>query len=305
MSLASTERNCAGGVTPWGTWLTCEESNAKANGEFLADHGYVFEVKPTESPKLQPAKPYEHMGRFRREAVAVDPVTGIVYQTEDKGDGLFYRFIPKVPGQLDRGGRLQALMLAGQKGADTRNWKQMGSRFPAGEPIDVTWIDLEDVHAPEDDLRHRGFAAGAALFARGEGLWFGDGVFFFACTNGGPTLLGQIFKYTPAAPDGSDGSSSTGTLELFIESTDDNVIRSADNLTIAPWGDLIVCEDRRTESHLRGITFDGKIYTIARNALNGTELAGACFAPDRSTMFVNLQKPGLTVAIDGPWEWVT
>ena len=246
------------------------------------------------------------MGRFRREAVAVDPVTGIVYQTEDKGDSLFYRFIPRVPGQLERGGRLQALMLADQKGADTRNWKaSQGSMFPEGRAIDVTWIDLDDVRSPEDDLRHRGFAAGAALFARGEGLWFSDGVFFFACTNGGPTLLGQIFKYTPAAPDGSDGSSSTGALELFIESTDDNVIRSADNLTIAPWGDLIVCEDRRTESHLRGITFDGKIYTIARNALNGTELAGACFAPDRSTMFLNLQKPGLTVAIDGPWEWVT
>ena len=236
----------------------------------------------------------------------MDPVTGIVYQTEDKGDSLFYRFIPKVPGRLERGGRLQALMLADQKGADTRNWEAShGSTFPGGRAIDVTWIDLDDVRSPEDDLRHRGFAAGAALFARGEGLWFGDGVFFFACTNGGPALFGQIFKYTPAAPDGSDGSSSTGTLELFIESTDDNMIRRADNLTIAPWGDLIVCEDGRTESHLRGITFDGKIYTIARNALNGTELAGACFAPDRSTMFVNLQKPGLTVAIDGPWEWVT
>lgn len=306
LSLAGTERNCAGGVTPWGTWLTCEESDAKANDEFLADHGYVFEVTPTESPELQPAKAYEDMGRFRREAVAVDPVTGIVYQTEDRGDSLFYRFIPKVPGQLERGGQLQALTLADQKGADTRNWVALhGSTFPEGRAIDVTWIDLDDVRSPEDDLRHRGLAAGAALFARGEGLWFGDGVFFFACTSGGPILLGQIFKYTPAAPDGSDGSSSTGTLELFIESTDDNVIRSADNLTIAPWGDLIVCEDRLTESHLRGITFDGKIYTIARNALNGTEFAGACFAPDRSTMFVNLQKPGLTVAIDGPWEWVT
>ena len=79
------------------------------------------------------------------------------------------------------------------------------------------------------------------------------------------------------------------------------MIQGVDNLTIAPWGDLIACEDRRTESHLRGITSDGKIYTFAKNALNGTEFAGACFAPDRSTLFVNIQKPGLTLAIDGPW----
>ena len=83
------------------------------------------------------------------------------------------------------------------------------------------------------------------------------------------------------------------------------MIQSVDNLTIAPWGDLIACEDRRTESHLRGITPDGKTYTFAKNALNGTEFAGACFAPDRSTLFVNIQNPGLTLAIDGPWEWVT
>ena len=127
-------------------------------------------------------------------------------------------------------------------------------------------------------------------------------VFYFACTNGGPAELGQIFKYIPAAPDASDGSSSPGALELFIESRDSNVLQGADNLTIAPWGELIVCEDRRAESHLRGITSDGKIYTFARNALNGTEFAGACFAPDRSTLFVNIQKPGLTLAIDGPWQ---
>jgi len=299
MSLAGTERNCAGGVTPWGTWITCEESSEKANGEFLDDHGYAFEVKPSLTPELQTAVPYREMGRFRREAVAVDPRTGIVFQTEDMGDGLFYRFTPNVPSELRRGGRLQALAIAGRAGADTRHWGESERVIELGQKLAVEWVDMDDEEAPNNDLRHRGLADGAALFARGEGIWFGDGVCYFACTSGGAKKLGQIFKYVPA---GDAGDASGGTLELFIESTDGNIMQSADNLTIAPWGDLLVCEDRGENSHIRGVTANGRIYDIARNAVNGTEFAGACFAPQMTTLFVNLQKPGITLAIDGPWS---
>jgi len=300
LSLAGTERNCAGGITPWNTWVTCEESNAAPDGEYVQDHGYAFEVKATAKPELQKAIALKDMGRFRREAVAVDPVSGIVYMTEDMGDGLFYRFLPEVPGELAKGGKVQALALVGRDGGDTRNWRESeGPKIKEGEALEVRWIDMDDIRSPKDDLRKRGHAKGAAVFARSEGIWYGEGTFYFACTNGGPLTFGQIFKFTPAVDESK--SSKGGLLELFIESTDANVVRSADNLTIAPWGDLIICEDRSSDSHLRGVTPEGEIYTFGFNARSGTEFAGACFAPGLNTMFVNIQNPGLTLAIDGPW----
>jgi uncharacterized protein len=81
LSLAGTHRNCAGGLTPWNTWITCEESVAPKGGPIEKDHGYNFEVPATATPKLHPAIPLKEMGRFNHEAVAVDPKSGIVYQT--------------------------------------------------------------------------------------------------------------------------------------------------------------------------------------------------------------------------------
>lgn len=94
-----------------------------------------------------------------------------------------------------------------------------------------------------------------------------------------------------------------GTIELFVESPGKAVLDYPDNLTMAPWGDLICCEDGHDAvNHLVGITPQGEIYTFARNALNDQELAGICFSPDGQTMFVNLYHPGMTSAIWGPWD---
>jgi uncharacterized protein len=292
LSLVGTERNCAGGPTPWNSWLSCEESVERAGDSRARDHGWVFEVPASARAPVDP-QPLRAMGRFMHEAAAVDPRSGMVYLSEDQPDGLLYRYIPNVRGKLARGGRLQALSLRDFDAADTRNWQRDAVTLRAGDTLAAHWIDLDGVDAADDDLRRRGHARGAALFARGEGLWFGNGALYFACTSGGPARLGQIFRYVPAADDGQ--------LSLFVESGDRRILANADNLTVAPWGDLIVCEDTSNHCGLVGVTPDGALYRFASNPYNTAELAGACFAPDGRTLFVNIQQAGLTLAIKGPF----
>ena len=240
------------------------------------------------------------MGRFRHEAVATDPRTGIVYLTEDRSDGAFYRWLPVHPDRLLEGGRLQALALDGCASADTRDWD---SHMPLtrGVPSPVHWIDLESVDGDDDALRYQAFKKGAARFARAEGCWMGDKEIWFACTTGGRTKHGQLLRYRPSPFEATGGEvAHPGTVELFLQPDDPNVIENADNITVAPWGDLIVCEDGDAPEHLLGVTPQGSVYRIARNSGSKTEFAGACFSPDGSTLFVNLQSPGVTAAIHLP-----
>lgn len=300
LSLAGTLVNCAGGPTPWGTWVSCEETVESAGGGRLVDHGYNFEVPARWGGAVEPV-PLEAMGRFTHEAVAVDPASGIVYQTEDLHDGLIYRFIPDRAGELAAGGRLQALSVLEQAALDTRNWDV--ETVQPGARLEVTWIDLDHVTSPDDDLRYRGHAVGAARFARGEGMWWANGAVYFACTNGGRAHKGQIWRYVPSPHEGTAREAEApGALELFIEPNDGTLVENADNLTATPWGDLIVCEDGRGVDHLLGVTPAGELYTFARNQAGNGEFAGSCFSPDGSTLFVNLQNQGITLAITGPWE---
>ena len=294
-SLAGTIRNCAGGITPWGTWLTCEEDVSRPDGRVNRDHGWVFEVPANAERQVDPV-PLTAMGRFNHEAACVDPATGIVYLTEDRDDSLLYRFIPTRAGQLAAGGTLQALVLDGV--TDTRN-RDGAAAMQLGRPVAGRWITLDNVASPEDDLRQRGAAAGAALFARGEGIWMGEGELYFTATSGGAAREGQIFRLTPSlhGPD---------ALDLFYESGSREEFSFGDNLTIAPDGHLIVCEDQYTDgaiNHLRGVTPDGQAYAFGRLRLP-TELAGACFSPDGRTLFVNAFSPTRTLAITGPWKWL-
>lgn len=305
MSLAGTERNCAGGPTPRNSWISCEETVLRAGGASARDHGWCFEVPAEAMPRLVQPRPIEAMGRFRHEACATNPASGVVYLTEDREDAAFYRYLPDDPDRLIDGGRLQALVLADRPGADTRNWSRRRWIVPVGEKLPVSWVDVRDIASPGDTLRSQSHAEGAARFARSEGIWMGREGAYFACTNGGLRRLGQIFRYVPPPPaiEGTAGEGEhPGTLELFLESTSPSVIENADNLTIAPFGDLIVCEDRVGRARLIGITPGGATYELARNRLNDSELAGASFSPDGSTLFVNIQNPGLTLAIRGPWR---
>jgi secreted PhoX family phosphatase len=308
LSLAGTINNCAGGPTPWNTWITCEETEQRSEGALEKDHGYAFEVPARPDGQLAKPLPLTAMGRFRREAVAVDPRSSIIYQTEDVSDGLIYRFIPTSPGEPIKGGKLQALAVRDKKGLDARNWTdlrtgEVDSPVPPGEPMAVEWIDLDEVHAPKNDLRIRGFEKGAARFARAEGMWFGRNCVFFCCTDGGRTKTGQIWRYTPSLVEGTPAEADhPGSLQLFLEPNDSSLLQNGDNITVAPWGDLFVCEDGPGEQFLVGITPEGSLYKFARNVADTSEFAGAVFSPDGSTLFVNLQNTGLTIAITGPWR---
>ena len=296
-TLGGTIRNCSGGVTPWNTWLTCEESPTgpgQRYGEGLAqNHGWVFEVPANASGLVDPV-PLTAMGRFNHEAACVDPETGMVYMTEDRDDGVLYRFIPKERGNLRAGGQLQAMAIDGL--ADTRNWD--APVMPVQKPYEARWIDLDEVEAPLDDLRIRAVAKGAALVARGEGIHMGTDDLFVCSTSGGQKGLGQIFRFVPGRGRGPD------MVELFFGSESKDQFNFGDNLTVSPNGHLIVCEDQYTDvvdNHLRGITPDGRAYTLARLTMQ-TELAGACFSPDGKWLFVNAYSPTRTVAITGPWD---
>lgn len=308
LSLAGTEINCAGGRTPWGSWLSCEESFESPGTSFATGrkivreerHGFVFEV-PSSATGLVDPVPLNAMGRFEHEAAAVHEPSGIVYMTEDRYHSLFYRFIPDTPGQLVNGGKLQALAISGRPSQATHNWSA-DPDIAVGEAMAVEWLDLDNINPVENDLRLRGAAKGAAMFARGEGLTAADGSFAFTCTIGGHARIGQIFRYDPSDFEGQDGEAAApGQLTLIAEAADDSILRNADNLTMAPWGDLVVCEDTSGNCGLVGVRPDGSQYEIADNPHSDSELAGVCFSPDGKTMFVNIQYPGMTVAITGPW----
>ena len=295
-SLAGTIRNCSGGITPWGSWLTCEEAPTGPGqrfGEGLAEnHGWVFEV-PANATGLIDAVPLKAMGRFNHEAACVDPRTGIVYLSEDRDDSVFYRFVPTTPGRLGDGGLLQAMVVEGL--SDTRNWTS--ADMAVGSRHTVRWIDCDDVGSPNDDLRSRAAAKGAAVVARGEGIHTGTDEIFVCSTNGGQRKLGQIFRLVPGTGGEPD------QIELFFESQSKDQFNYGDNLTVGPNGHLIVCEDQYTEvvdNHLRGITPDGRAYTLGRLRMQ-TELAGGCFSPDGKWFFVNAYSPTRTLAITGPW----
>ena len=302
VSLNGTIVNCAGGPTPWGSWLSCEESvDGRING-YGEEHGYVFEVPATAEGSVTPV-PLKAMGRFVHEAVAVDRATGVVYQTEDHtSTSGFYRFIPATRGRLTEGGRLQMLAVEGRPNYDTGAGQTVGAKLPA------RWVNIADPDPRKNGnnptaIFDQGFVQGAARFARLEGCWYGDESIYFHATNGGDAQVGEVWRYRPTSMD-------RGELVLVFESPSREVLDSPDNITVSPRGGIVICEDGEGEQYLRGLTPQGAIFDLGRNVLNDTEFAGACFSPDGRVLFVNIQgstqdagtEQGRTLAIRGPWE---
>ncbi len=295
VSLSGTNTNCAGGHTPWGSWISCEEVVVGTAAGFHQDHGYCFEVPAESDGEVEPV-PLRAMGRFVHEAVAVDPGTGHVYETEDALSAGCYRFIPREPGHLAAGGRLQMLAIDGRPGYDTRTGQRQGTELP------VVWVDIPDADPASATIANQavynqGRSRGGATFGRLEGCFWGNGKIYLNATSGGEAHAGQVWQYTP------DGD--RGTLMLLFESPRRDVLNMPDNLCVSPRGGLVICEDGDGVQHMRGLTKEGRIFDFARNAIpryENREWAGSTFSPDGSTLFVNIQAPGVTFAIWGPWD---
>lgn len=304
-SLAGTHNNCAGGPTPWGTWLSCEETTASG-------HGWIFEVPGF---GVGDAQPIRDAGRFSHEAVAVDPATGWVYLTEDARPSALYRFRPNGDwGDLKSGGTLEALAVAGEPDF---NFGTNGSfpSFANGSTWNVEWVAVQDPHA----VNGRAFdsAPGRASFSRGEGCWEDNGKIYFISTDGGGIRKGQVYEYDPRRE----------KLTMAYESRDANDVDNPDNVAVSPRGGIVLCEDgAQNEQRLIGLSQSGGIFEFARNKIvlsgadiaaadsvypgvaehvnagdyRGREWAGATFY--NRWLFVNIQSPGITFAITGPWD---
>jgi uncharacterized protein len=247
----------------------------------------------------------------------VDPHGSTIYLTEDANEphGLSYRWTPP---RGFRGGRGALRTLALSAGGDTAGRLQAMSCYAGrthvadlceatapGTRYSVRWVDVPERDAREVSVRMQLTDDQVTRSRKLEGAYWGDGGAYFVASyaradDGSVNEHdGQVWFYDPR--------SGTVTLKtIFTVNPDpdqDGNFDGPDNISLAPDGGLILAEDGEGVQHLVGVTAKGATYPVARNDLNGSEFTGPTFSQDGRILFANIQTPGCTFAITGPWDW--